>query len=615
MIKNHFVMKQKLSNFGVENLLPQHHNTTTPQHLKSRWRQKFLWMFLLLTILSNQGFSKILHKNLEPGFLIACPDDWNVCIDLIGTEGCEHTFAITFSGFPSPYSIGALTTSFSISSGIGTITSAIFVNVNEPFASQGFLNFTSSNVNYSFFSNSTTLDGSQVNGTKIYVTVMGTIGTCFTLTRGNTRHFENISTFCNSPEDCPPLEVCTEGVTIFGNVSAADIVGADCPDTENLGIEGVDISVTGANGSCNATTDNAGDYSCQLCEGEPYEVCVNTTCENGCGLDEFDLFYIQQMILDVLQGTIKNWFVADVNQDGKVNHLDLGQINAEILGLPNSVSNWCRFIPNTDLLNFISANPTWNTGQVVTNTPPVVDACITVTNPAAAVNFTRYMLGDHNGSCDDCIHGDDEGDIPRVASVYINNNGNTVKSLRFSEDQNLLSAYIVLESTDIDDITHVFSLLPGFSYQRVSNKIVCSWFETTSVKNVVHIQKDQPFITIIHKNNQNFSVTLSTENKNLMMNQTGEIFSLNAENTELRDPDSSILFPVFKDVKIPMVGDNLNAEVTIISTNGIVLYHNQKVDILSSLEEVYNVLVPGMYILKIDNDQNQIRTKFFVNRP
>jgi hypothetical protein len=169
---------------------PQHHNTTTPQHLKSRWRQKFLWMFLLLTILSNQGFSKILHKNLEPGFLIACPDDWNVCIDLIGTEGCEHTFAITFSGFPSTYAISALTTSFSITSGTGVISSATFSNLTEEFATDGILNFSASTLSYNFLDFSDPLTGLQVNGTKIFFTVSGNIGTCFTLTREFTRHFE-----------------------------------------------------------------------------------------------------------------------------------------------------------------------------------------------------------------------------------------------------------------------------------------------------------------------------------------------------------------------------------------------------------------------------------------
>jgi hypothetical protein len=182
----------------------------------------------------------------------------------------------------------------------------------------------------------------------------------------------------------------------------------------------VDISITSASGeSCAQTTSNAGVASCTVCGDGPFTVCVDTKCPQPCDVTNLDLAILHDVVKGRTLFTKDGIFIGDINGNGSLSTLDIILINNTILGLPVPTPiNWCRFVPAIEYIN--APNPN-------IQPPPSyasMDNCYNVTDPSVITEFYRFMVGDINHGCTDCIHGDGIGTV----GIVINDDP-TLKSI------------------------------------------------------------------------------------------------------------------------------------------------------------------------------------------
>lgn len=422
---------------------------------------------------------------------VTCPD-FDLCYQLFDSDNCTVTYAVTLNGELETHdNIGPIYLSWFTNGGIIESVS-FFDEPNNPLALGGVT-----------ITGNSAMGGSNMDGFEIVnttphflITVSAEPGSCVQLDDGLigivTSGVPCVSTetLCTDPE-----EFCATGIEVTGNVTAPGQI-YDCPDTENHGIEGAEISITTPSGeSCSTTTKNDGSYACTFCDEGPYTICVDTRCEEPCGVTDYDLVLFRDYILGRKAWTKEFWMIGDVNGSGTASTLDLVLIQREILGLDSTtIENWCRFVPVEDIEQAPAPNATISSDSLYAAT----DNCITTTEPWISTDFVRLMVGDFDGSCTDCIHGDGEGNLPIVIDDDKENNRSWIKST-VNDKIHALTLHIPIPNGV--EVLHVNSVLSGYEYAIKDGEVHFIWldltednvgFETTAGQILVEIETDVP---------------------------------------------------------------------------------------------------------------------------
>ncbi len=531
-----------------------------------------------------------------------CPD-WNDCISLINSDGCTHTFLISIEGegaFENDPDFDVIINwNFAITSGIGTITSASFLDINGYMAQQGVsLNVNSSSLNISYANINQLLDADKLTGDQIIVTVEGEPQTCFTMARSGINmvwNFGGVGT-CPATGTCDPIEVCTDGEYVSGLITAFSAQLADCPETENLGIEGAEVSITGANGDCSTSSGNDGSYGCYLCDGGPYEICVETTCDEPCGVTDLDLVMMREIILGKVPWPKHINFIGDVNNSGWMSTLDLVLIQREILGLDSTqIENWCRFVPVEDYEHLP------NTSNATPQNYTSIDNCITVTDPSVSTDFIRFMLGDLNGSCTDCIHGDEKGDVRFIADD--DEKGKLKFSIPMNDKLYALTLHVGVEQSS--DILSIESDLPNVMYNVKDGELYLIWIDETKENQGFEYDGRVPLITIQYSGDKP-SISVG---ENLLLSERNGISHLIADTKlERRSIETSTL-TIENLTTVNIKGGSKEVNIAVYDLFGRLVEH-QFINMNQTNRVQLNTDIElGIYILKVYNEENDITQK------
>jgi len=542
-----------------------------------------------------------------------CPM-WNNCIEHISSDGCTHTFIISVEGDPvftntNPFYGVLINWTFGITSGVGTITSASFVDPFGHMALNGVslnVNFGSVQVAYSNINN--LLNASLLVGNQIVVTVEGSPNTCFTIGRGGTNMVWNfgMGTPCQVTGSCESIEVCSTGEFISGKVTAVSSALADCPDTQNLGIEGVDVTITGTNGNCSDETQNDGSYGCYVCEGGPYEVCVTTMCPEPCGVTTLDLLMIQEFILGQRGFNKEHVFLADVTGDVRMTAEDILELRKKILGLNSKRTNWCRFVPVSDFATILPSNVSIPNG---TNTSTIhipniahIDNCITVANPQANVDFIRFMVGDVNGSCSDCIHGDGIGNVP----IVVEREGDAKLKVTLPTIDNLFGLGMDFSISVGTRILSIDSHLDNLEYAIIDGVLRIIWYDISQEKLGVRNSGSTPLFTI----NYSGDAPSLSDGENLILGQNTGIAHLSRQ-VDVRDKKVMTKKHWIFNTSLDLIVNEQNIMVELYDTFGQLIFRQN-----ANFSELDNFtakshLPTGIYIIRVKNDSNDISKKVF----
>lgn len=534
-----------------------------------------------------------------------CPE-WNDCFT-VTSDGCNHTIVITITGdaaFTST-NISALNLNFGITSGSGTITNASFVDINGEMSTKGVsLNYSSGqNLNISYFSTVTPLDANFIIGNQIILTVIGTLmdnnDDCFTFSRTGTNSY--ISNFsnpqCMVTGACSSEIVCSTGTSIGGAVSV-DPMLYDCQNTLNHAVQGVNLTVTSASDeNCNSSTNASGNYGCEVCGDGPYTVCATTKCPEPCGLDNTDIVLLREYVQGLKSLTKNVMFTGDINNNGSITTLDLLIMQRNLLGLPTSdwVSNWCRFVPITDYLNapdpYSVPNPNYST----------IDNCITVSDPNTSISFYRFMVGDVNGTCSDCVHGDGIGGV----GIVIDNN-DVSKSIIKSPVSDKLSLFTFkIELADASAFLGITSPLPNVKYAVQGNILNVIWLDQSLNNEGYQIAYGQNLLEINFLNSTSYSIV---PNQSYIVGQslgTKEMSIVSAPRS-ITNVDTRIILIGIK-TKIDVSSSAENIHVGIYDVTGRMI-STQNLGQESSVIDIPTNLPLGIYYVRTF-DGNKTQTK------
>ncbi len=540
---------------------------------------------------------------------LECPT-WNDCVSLVSSDGCTHTFVINIEGdgqftdSNDPFPVNFINWTFTVT-GNGSVASGMFIDPNGYYEQNGVsLSASGNSVNLNYFDTQNDLEGFQLTGDIVEFTVEAQdVPSCFTVTRNTSNVIgaqdNNGLVICEDEDDCAPIEVCSEGETISGIVEAYTGVGANCPDTENLGIEGVEITVTSANGSCNAITGNDGTYECTLCEGGPYEICVETTCDEPCGLTSYDIILLRKIILGVTEWPPYINIIADVNNSGGFSTLDLVHLQREILELDTDfIENWCRFVPTFDL-NGPNSNDIELDGCSIANGP---------NSPFGATDFVRFMVGDINGSCSDCTHGDGMGDIPIVAD-----DGPGVLKIKSPKNGKIHALALQFKLSSDTKINTLESSLSDFMYNVIGDELHIIWSDPSD-DNVGYYNDGSENLLEIYFEGETPTIT---NDENMILTSEGDVLNIversGPKGREKVDEDIQLL-KVEHYQPFELVGNANVATIEVYSISGQMV-ERQVVDIHTEefvkLQKEYDL---GVYIIRVYNEYNDVSRKIVWNR-
>lgn len=408
-----------------------------------------------------------------------CPE-FNDCFTLLASDGCSYTFLIEVEGDTvfrdeiNPFDAHLVQWNFSIT-GTGEIVSSGFSDELGDLAlnTEISISNTASTVTVSYFDLNNPIEAHRLVGGHFIFTVESAAGSCFTVKRSGINSGLNFggAGVCNALGICDDEEYCSQGRVVNGNVTAPAHF-YDCPDTENHGIEGVNITVISSNGdTCTTGTANDGTYSCVFCDEGPFNICAEADCPDPCGVTDIDLVLLRKYVLGVFAYDKNIWFIGDVDNNKSIRTLDLVRLQREILGIDtNFVENWCRFVPVSDYSTAPNPNGP-NSGASYQS----IGNCVSTAN-GGSTDFLRYMVGDVDGSCTDCIHGDEEGDLPIVIDNDGSDNSSRIKSTKNDKIHALTLHIPIPDGTQVYKIS---SPLPGFEYAIKDNEVHFIWLDLT----------------------------------------------------------------------------------------------------------------------------------------
>lgn len=439
---------------------------------------------------------------------ITCPD-YDICYELIEQDLCSATYLVNIGGNLDAYSnINLLNFTFYATG--GTIDGVAFENIGGYLQGQG-VQISGNNV----------FGGSGINGDPLtdnffVITVSALPGECVKLNCTGGMWFGNTRCNLQASNICPDaLEFCAKGNTISGTVTApGDIY--NCLNTENNGIEGATITIKGPNGeNCTKTTNNSGEYECAFCTEGPFTICASADCPEPCGVTAYDLVLLREFILGKKDWTKSAGIIGDVNGMGGLTTLDLVILERAILGIsqPSEDFDWCRFVSVADYESEPSP-----AGQNGTSSNLSDDNCITVSDPNTSTDFLRYMVGDMDGSCSDCVHGDDLGG---VGIVFDQDDDGLI--IRSGTTEKIYAFTLQVEVPAGTTITNIESVLPGILYQVKNNVLHIIWLDLTENNAGKDITYNDALIEIKYMGNQPYKLTSS---ENYLLGENSGIVSI-----------------------------------------------------------------------------------------
>ena len=551
-------------------------------------------------------------------------------LDIVGIyedDGCEMFAIVGVTGFNSADDVSLVNFKFDIDG--ATITGIDVADQDDPVKSELTFSTTGSSASVYFFSQSSPLIGSEINNynplQKFRIDITGDPGECFELELSSISGVQVINTdnqitaSCD-PTDYPNAVACIPSTTVAGSVTGFSQAWTPCYGTQNLGIIGAEISITGDNGSCQDFTGTGGDYSCDLCPSDEYEICVETECDEPCGLTDLDLVIFRDYLLGNITIPGPEFVLTgDVNGDGSASTADIGCLQNQLTyGVTSCIDNWCRFVPVEE---YNDLNLT-NNGQSLNMS---VDNCITFTNneivnQLVSTDFIRFNIGDFNGSCDDCVHGEGgpyllQGDVP-LALRKVDNSW----KVALKQDFELLAftGKIELGPGITSEMVEIQSTLPGMSYSVDEGVLHMIWVEMNDTEVLFVANATEPFITITISGDIEVDPSLISDDNYILDIQKG-IFKLIEGETEVEfqtfesDPKrQKVRLNHFPLQNVPIMSNEVNVQFFDMSGRKVMESHHQLYEGINHLVTDKFVLSTGIYIVRYVTDQCIFSQKVFI---
>jgi len=399
-------------------------------------------------------------------------------------------------------------------------------------------------------------------------------------------------------EDCPedPIEYCFEGKKVGGTITAFSAELSSCQDTENLGIEGAEVTITNGSETCDVVTGNDGSYSCDtFCEDGPFEVCVTTVCDESCGVTTLDLLLLQRVILELEEKTRLISLIGDVNGDGKNKSNDLLTIRKEILGISTGVENWCKFVPVDDYFNY---------GIDVQD----LDNCIIVDDPSQNVDFIRFMLGDLNGSCSDCIHGD-EDDITGEGPVVVLGEAKGEIDIKIPEVSRILGFSTFMDIPKDTEILSVESDLRGLEYNVVNDQLRIIWVDLSDEGKGYDNSRSSSLVKINYSGKQ----PILSKNHNLVNTLEKGILNL-VQQTKVRSSKEDYRVLNIRNIgSVNFFGESNDVNIELYDISGKLIKRSSLVLDRSNNVDIDHSTNLGIYFLRLFNESNDITQKVLLS--
>lgn len=540
---------------------------------------------------------------------VECPE-WTNCVRVLESDGCTHLLQIFFTG-NGMSGVNFLRLKFGITQGNGKITSAGFITQTSSIMANGGSIDISEDQQSLFItrSNGPGFEIADFSIESVLVYIQGEVEDCFYFGREipHVILIENATGPCFPSSECEPIQVCSDGSAINGLVTSS---ATSCEGTQNLGIDGATVSISSATEECSSTTGNDGTFECEFCDEGPYEVCVNTKCEEPCGITPYDILILKRMILGLERKTRNFLFAGDINNDGRSNVRDLitmqryllrleegTEINWEEYNKALGIDSWCRFVPVKDMEDI---NPNGTNDASILNQ---IDNCITVTDPNEPIEFKRYMLGDVDGSCSDC-GGEKDEEIENTPLVINDNEPNFLQFV-LPADLRMHALAIDLDIPEGSKILEVESDLPNLlSSKQISEKgFRIIWLdydskgiETNSISNVLKIRYmgEAPVLR---------------KNGNLLLTHKKGITKLISDKISTRNHEGATLSVGGLATFDLQIDGEAKVNVDIFDIFGR-LCVQKSVDIRTSTNvDVEALPSKGIYIIHVYNDHNNISKK------
>jgi len=396
-----------------------------------------------------------------------------------------------------------------LSSGAPIITSASFLNSGGEMASNGTdINVINAGSDVMISHNVTNpgqvpLEAIFCEGPQIILTIEGlTAGDFGQITRLLSPHYYD---YVGGPTGCTVTTTDSWSYLIPSNEISGTIsaVSGSFSSCSNQFIEGADVVVNpGFNEICSTTTDNNGDYSCTSCEDGPYMVCASAVCDNACSLTSHDRFILNRVIVfDPIYSDFYYQVAGDINRDGTVNNQDKLILTDELNNQPLTVAvNWCRFMPVDDYVLEVM------TADNCSTTQPEVPSTF---------DFVRIAMGDMNGTCGDCIHGDNTGDFP----IVMEDQGDQI-NFYVSNDVTLLGLDLELETDPYTSIDYSsIQVIEGINMDVSGSSIRLEYLDSSMEQLGLDVPKTTPLISV--KKGKHNRIELSGNQNNAISIKTG----------------------------------------------------------------------------------------------
>ncbi|MEM9920820.1 MAG: T9SS type A sorting domain-containing protein [Bacteroidota bacterium] len=522
----------------------------------------------------------------------SCPV-FDLCYTLQSSNSCCATYSVSMEGDLENFSnIGPINFDFVPSSQVAVS----FADPSGYMASNGVV-INGNNVNGGI-----ALNGTDLENDAVIVTICGEPNETLDLNDQIVRLFVNgmiceaTTTLC---EDPAPFQTGS-GTTISGNVTAPAYI-YDCPDTQNHGIEGVEVSITNANGQvCETKTNNDGTYDCTLCDDGPFEICINTTCDEPCGVTSFDLLRLRQYIIGILKVTPEIAIIGDVDGSGYPTTRDLVLIQRHILGTDQSViQNWCKFVPVDAFGQLPSPSP------ATAGDYQAIDSCTTFSDPTLdSPDFIRFMLGDLDGSCNDCIHGDDMGDL-RMMAYHDEKSGS---SFELSASDKIYGLSMQLTIPTGVHINAIESPLPDLSYRIDENELTIIWLDVSTNNVGYDLSANTSLVNILHDGSEALTMTGS---ENYVLGENLGMNRLLSEEGSLKRSANTHPLQIANLANFHIAGTEKTLNVEIYDLLGRPIL-STVVRAEGSFVDLNQQLPTGVYILRVSNAQNDLSKKIFI---
>jgi hypothetical protein len=527
----------------------------------------------------------------------SCPD-YDICIDLVSEDGCNATYHITIDVESSTeYFMSDFQVSFFVG-GNGTVTSQGFINPNGPLSSNLVLltgNSTSVTLSQGAGISSLDLDGILPS---ISIEVQGNAGLCVSVgtNTGGGIFFDGMP--CLLDLTCQTnMEFCPTGQLVDGQITTLSNSVGPCPNTNGLGIEGADVVVSNNNGSCSSISDISGRYGCNLCEDSSYDICVTTTCDEPCGLENADVMQMQQ-ILNGGAITAEVKFKGDLNLDGQFSAFDRGLAIKKLNGqdVSNFVRSWCRFVPLADYTDAVNG---------VQNTIDI-DECFATTTPELSVDFYRFALGDFNGSCDDCTHNDGTGPFPITVEQ-----GSEYALFDVEQDIDLESFIFDITLNENMIISSIESNIQGIKYAINENTLKISWFPDKAAN--LRLRKGDELFKILGTGIDKGITVIKQQS--FLLDSKNEIYQISRVDYRSNLSNKSKILRIGNHNEINLDHRSEKAFVSIYKLNGILLNNQDIVLDQYNTMDYSDTFADGIYIVQVRTTYDEIVRKIVVMNP